>query len=171
MRLMQNHYYSKSKISKMKRKNSKTKRKIVKMKRFFLKSAMDIMKGERVMGYLRKDMVIDALREDVQVTKEMCYEGCTEKEIVKLCYTHIEHEIDRLPQYYPENVVEETRWIPCSERLPEDNTDVIICFYNGEVMGMGYLGNGIFQGVYEHTTKAIVAWMPLPEPYKEQENG
>lgn len=36
------------------------------------------------MGYLRKDMVIDALREDVQVTKEMCYEGCTEKEIVKL---------------------------------------------------------------------------------------
>ena len=36
------------------------------------------------MGYLRKDIVIDALREDVQVTKEMRYEGCTEKEIVKL---------------------------------------------------------------------------------------
>ena len=31
------------------------------------------------MGYLRKDMVINALREDMQDTK-MCYEGCQEKE-------------------------------------------------------------------------------------------
>lgn len=122
------------------------------------------------MGYLRKGTVINALREDVQDTK-MCYEGCAEKEIVEFCYNCAEHAINRLPQYFPENVAEETRWIPCSERLPEDNTDVIICFYNGEVIGMRYLGNGIFQGVYEHTTKAIVAWMPLPEPYKEQENG
>lgn len=64
-----------------------------------------------------------------------------------------------------------SKWIPCSERLPEDNTDVIICFYNGEVTGMRYLGNGIFQGVYEHTTKAIVAWMPLPKPYKEKKQN
>ena len=121
------------------------------------------------MGYLRKGMVINALREDKQDTK-MCYEGCAEKEIVEFCYNCAEHAIDRLPQYFPENVVEETRWIPCSERLPEDNTDVIICFYNGEVIGMRYLGNGIFRGVYEHTTKAIVAWMPLPKPYREGED-
>lgn len=31
---------------------------------------------------------------------------------------------------------------------------------------MRYWGNGIFQGIYEHTAKTIVAWMPLPEPYK-----
>lgn len=33
---------------------------------------------------------------------------------------------------------------------------------------MRYWGNGIFQGIYEHTAKTIVAWMPLPEPYKEK---
>ena len=62
------------------------------------------------------------------------------------------------------------KWIPCSERLPEDNTDVIVCFYSGTVTEMRYWGNGIFQGIYEHTTKVIVAWMPLPEPYREGED-
>lgn len=31
---------------------------------------------------------------------------------------------------------------------------------------MRYWENGNFQGIYEHTTKSIVAWMPLPKPYK-----
>lgn len=67
------------------------------------------------------------------------------------------------------HALKETQWIPCSERLPEDNTDVIVCFYSGTVTEMRYWGNGIFQGIYEHTTKVIVAWMPLPEPYREGE--
>lgn len=61
------------------------------------------------------------------------------------------------------------KWIPCSERLPEDNTDVIVCFYSGIVTEMRYWENGNFQGIYEYTTKSIVAWMPLPEPYREGE--
>lgn len=60
----------------------------------------------------------------------------------------------------------EPKWIPCSDKLPENNTDVIVCFYSGTVTEMRYWGNGIFQGIYEHTAKTIVAWMPLPEPYK-----
>mgnify|MGYP001021751981 FL=1 len=67
---------------------------------------------------------------------------------------------------YFEVVERESDWIPCSERMPEDNTDVIVCFYSGTVTEMRYWGDGIFQGIYEHTAKTIVAWMPLPEPYK-----
>lgn len=70
------------------------------------------------MGYLRKDMVIDALKEDMEDTKK-CYECYQEKELIEFCYNCMERVIDRLPQYYPENVVEETRWIPVSKRLPE----------------------------------------------------
>ena len=29
-------------------------------------------------------------------------------------------------------------WILCSKRLPEDNTDVIVCFYSGTVTEMRY---------------------------------
>ena len=65
------------------------------------------------------------------------------------------------------HALKETQWIPCSERLPEDNTDVIVCFYSGTVTEMRYWGNGIFQGIYEYSTKVVIAWMPLPEPYKE----
>ena len=89
--------------------------------------------------------------------------------------------IDRLVKHleygWPEPTVEaidmgihalkESRWIPCSEKLPEDNTDVIVFFYSGTVTEMRYWGNGIFQGIYEYSTKVIIAWMPLPTPYEK----
>ena len=77
--------------------------------------------------------------------------------------------VDRLAMY--EDAAEKDRfgkWIPCSERLPEDNTDVIVCFYSGIVTEMRYWGNGIFQGTFKRTAETIAAWMPLPEPYKER---
>ena len=59
-------------------------------------------------------------------------------------------------------------WIPCEERLPENDTNVIACFSCGTVTELRYLGNGIFQGIYEYNTKVIVAWQPLPAPYKKE---
>lgn len=121
------------------------------------------------MGYLRKDMVIDALKEDMEDTKK-CYEYYQEKELIEFCYNCMERVIDRLPQYYPENAVEESRWIPCSERLPENAMNVIAQFSSGTVTELRYAGNGIFEGIYDYSTKVIIAWMPLPEPYKEGED-
>ena len=69
------------------------------------------------------------------------------------------------------HALKETQWIPCSEKMPEDNTDVIVYFYSGTVTEMRYWGNGIFQGIYEHTAKVIVAWMPLPEPCRQNDEG
>lgn len=94
---------------------------------------------------------------DHHIGKEQGNDECKEWSEQRSGYEDAE-EKDRLGQ-----------WIPCSERLPENNTDVIVCFYSGTVTEMRYWGNGIFQGIYEHTTKVIVAWMPLPEPYREEE--
>lgn len=38
------------------------------------------------------------------------------------------------------HALEENKWIPCSERMPEDNTDVIVYFYSGTVTEMRYWG-------------------------------
>ena len=59
------------------------------------------------------------------------------------------------------------KWIPCSERLPENKMNVIAQFSSGTVTELRYAGNGIFEGIYKYSTKVVIAWMPLPEPYRE----
>lgn len=61
---------------------------------------------------------------------------------------------------------EKSKWIPCSERLPENAMNVIAQFSSGTVTELRYAGNGIFEGIYEYSTRVIIAWMPLPEPYE-----
>ena len=50
-------------------------------------------------------------------------------------------------------------WIPCSERLPENAMNVIAQFSDGTVTELRYAGNGIFEGIYEYSTRVIIAWM------------
>ena len=81
---------------------------------------------------------------------------------VKVIQDMIEQLLADLEQDEKEN-----GWIPCSERLPENGTNVIASFSSGTVTELRYVANGIFHGIYEYPTKVIVAWRPLPEPYKE----
>ena len=72
----------------------------------------------------------------------------------------IEWAIDALkalPSAQPEQ-----RWIPCSERLPEEAGWYI-------ASGVRDVGNRWYSTLHgwEETTFRVVAWMPLPEPYGE----
>lgn len=81
--------------------------------------------------------------------------------------------VDRLAMYEDREDAKDTnvlgKWIPCSERLPENAMNVIAQFSSGTVTELRYAGNGIFEGIYEYSTKVIIAWMPLPTPYKKGE--
>ena len=63
----------------------------------------------------------------------------------------------------------ENGWIPVSERLPEDGT--YITTLDGELVGQEepFMGMcGIENGKWDDED-CVIAWMPLPEPYKEDE--
>ena len=60
------------------------------------------------MGYLEKSTVMKALNEDMETTLA-CYDGKGEKDIIKFCYECIRIELDKLPQYVPENAIEQPK--------------------------------------------------------------
>lgn len=70
-------------------------------------------------------------------------------------------------------------WIPCGARLPDDRRCVLVTAYWHEtyqVMMACYFGDGLWWCVpYNNCGKHMqklnpIAWMPLPEPYKEDKD-
>ena len=54
------------------------------------------------------------------------------------------------------------RWIPCSERLPEERQEILATTTDnawGDVV--------IIRTYYKEMHKSVIAWMPLPEAFKE----
>ena len=87
--------------------------------------------------------------------------------------THIaalQREIEKLRGQLP-------RWIPVTERLPEDRSDVLVVAYWHERWGvyMGWCAPervawSVHIGIGDRSDIAVTHWMPLPEP-PEVENA
>lgn len=59
------------------------------------------------------------------------------------------------------------KWIPVSERLPKDNGDYLV---TRNRMGLySYVDIVTKTNVVDKIASDIKAWMPLPEPWKEEE--
>lgn len=69
------------------------------------------------------------------------------------------------------------QWIPVNERLPDDvpygfsYSVVIFCTQKGDV-GFGYYDNGarVWCSDTGYFWQDVIAWMPLPEPWKGEQN-
>lgn len=81
--------------------------------------------------------------------------------------------------------LEQPKWIPVSERLPEDRKEklvylssnrITIAKYSSRIiplapyksMGWGYEPKYHF---IDFETEEVIAWMPLPDPYKAESEG
>lgn len=65
-----------------------------------------------------------------------------------------------------------SEWTPCSERLPKED-GMYTTTLSGELIGMDepFVGQSYFEyGYWEDDGDYVIAWMPLPEPYKENED-
>ena len=81
------------------------------------------------------------------------------------------------------NLLKQTRWIPVSERLPEDGQHVMVTFGGKIAFCLAQDNNGTLTEITSIISKdanvlwlypedewgdGYVAWMPLPQPYKAE---
>lgn len=70
--------------------------------------------------------------------------------------------IDEQPTIQPE-----PHWIPVTERLPVEEGRYLVCGKKGGIYHANYRGRWWTQvGCGGKLVPSVVAWMPLPEPYK-----
>ena len=71
--------------------------------------------------------------------------------------------LTELPSAQPEQ-----RWIPVTERLPEPRTDVWCNSDLGQMVGYYEENVETWYG-RDYLELMVTAWMPLPEPYREED--
>lgn len=105
----------------------------------------------------------------------------TKEEIIEFCEMKAELEAENEDIYEAIiKALEQTRWIPVSERLPEERNHYLITieidgmngckpyyeiqtsWYSGKEFVVEYKDDGLV------AKKSVIAWMPLPEPYKAE---
>lgn len=111
------------------------------------------------------------LRQDaIDALSHMCSE---DENGITVSRANVNSMLRALPSSQPEQ-----RWIPCSERLPEVGKEVLVCYdfkCHRSVYIANFYGDGEFHGYDdEYLTpegrkyRKAVAWMELPEPYREK---
>lgn len=66
----------------------------------------------------------------------------------------------------------EADWIPCSERLPKHGDDILVTYSDGEVSIVRGARSKYWMkwGAMEDSNLILpIAWMPLPKPYRKDD--
>ena len=65
--------------------------------------------------------------------------------------------------------VNDQKWIPCSERLPEEFEFVFVYLHTKIMTVASRTTNGTFYNIQGNEIWPPIAWMPLPKPYRGEE--
>lgn len=126
--------------------------------------------------YIEREALLEALKEfrlNETMSKHLTREDC---ETARNVIERAQMVIERIPAA---DVAPVRQWISVKDRLPK-NGEYVLCWYEYfrygdfnamfEAYGIGYCYNGHWGGEVANGTKArVLAWMPLPEPPKGEE--
>lgn len=118
---------------------------------------MDSREAEARLEYMLKRCDADGYCK--YYTKEKGCDDCCEA--VRIAARGLEQEVQR-------------RWIPITERVPEDDRYIMLSFANFPLPTIGRCEGGAFyEGDYDEPCSrygfSVNAWMELPEQYREEE--
>ena len=117
---------------------------------------------KRMDDLISRQAAIDAISCDITIT------GRQNAELIAETIGSFVDRIKRIPSAQPEQ-----RWIPVTERLPENDDYVLIAdeqFFGGEIVAVARY-RGTWEWRDDMSTSAPpkpFMWMPLPEPYKPE---
>lgn len=123
-------------------------------------------------------MTIDeAIKHAEEVAKELEEEAvkgcCDDTEIMNKC-TECAKEHRQLAEWLRElkELREQIRWIPCSEMLPEDGTEVFVYLFDRPSPYIAWVEDTHWytEDFEIERENEPIAWMPLPEPYRGGES-
>ena len=108
----------------------------------------DLINGREMLKRYQEDLCYGIACKDCS----MCTEdgGC-----------RVEEWIDKFP-----SADRQQEWIPCSERLPKENTEVLMSLEWGIDIGEHRNGDWHSEWINHYDDGNVLAWMPLPEPWK-----
>lgn len=93
-------------------------------------------------------------------------------EVLDDCYSITEYQEAKTMAI---KALEQTKWIPCAERLPEkDGYYLVTTKWKSRYLGNVYIDATIAryrEKPKEWTYNHVIAWMPLPHPYKAESEG
>lgn len=129
------------------------------------------------------DKLISRLDELIEDSYYRCMDGSLSAGNENGAYHNVKDIVNELAEEYINTSTEHincstkvsempTGWIPCSERLPEEYGEYLVCNKYG-VYGLGFPNKDKYGNIYVETESEyiteVIAWMPLPAPYKEGE--
>jgi len=109
-----------------------------------------------------RQVAIESVADEIWHYPNECYKNLNVFENAK---DLAEHALRGLPSAQPEQ-----RWIPCSERLPEEGEIVLTQANIENMISLCVASRQDYNYWKGWNTREInvVAWMPLPEPYREE---
>lgn len=128
------------------------------------------------------NQLAEEYKDKVMIDGQYCWQTCSATEHCKECRRLGSGDVD-----YYENIGEyincstdtstdtSNGWIPCSERLPNDDSMCLVTVeYSSGRIEVNYgwfdrVGVCWYVGMHEFRTTNVHAWMPLPAPYTEGE--